>query len=568
MSPPTLRALSRAFAGGAIDRESYRHQRRQLLAAIEAGEVDAADWHPPEPELRTVFPYDEDDGDTTQEILAPLGPPPSVPQAAPVRRGRALPLVALALVVAVGAWFAWQFFTPGAPPVPAVRKANVAPDLFERFIAANQWHESTLDALAGSWRGLDDAQRRELAASPSLRQFTDEVLGQIQAQNALMNLGDAEEPLATQGQLLDLMDTLGVSDERVTRARAAWRDAQAAHAATATPAVAAPPPPPPAEAAVVAAPPPVAPPPAEPAPVNAAVPAPTAAPAVVAPAVVAPVAATSRTPAAAKAAPAAPAAAAAPPSKPARNAKEACRAALAKTRRPYCRDALADGAKGPTLVVVPAGTFTMGGEATEEQPRHDVRIARAFALGLFEVSAAELGAFCKATSTACPAQPWPETDLPAVNVPWTLAQAYVAWLSKRTGASYRLPSEAEWEYAARAGSTAPYPFGDEILPTHARYSFKAAETRPLPAGDRSVNRNDFKLYHMLGNVREWVLDAWHASHAGAPNDGQARTDGEARRVARGGSYADRAPALRSAARAAVEPSGDAFTGFRVLREIE
>ncbi|MGE0858278.1 MAG: formylglycine-generating enzyme family protein [Gammaproteobacteria bacterium] len=563
MSQPTLRALSRAFAGGALDRESYRHQRRQLLAAIEAGEVDAADWHPPEPELRTVFPYDEDDGDTTQEILAPLGPPPTVPQAPPARRGRALPLLALAIVLGVGAWFAWQFFTPGAPPVPAVRKANVAPDLFERFIAANQWHASTLDAVASSWRALDEAQRRELAASPSLRQFTDEVLGQIQAQNALMNLGDAEEPLATQGQLLDLMDTLEVDDERLARARAAWRDAraaQAAQAATAATPVPAPPPPTAAVPPLADAPQPVAAPPAAPAPVNATLPAPTAAPAVVTPVAVA-----AQPPAAAKVA-AAPAAA--PPPKPTRNAKEACRAALAKTRRPYCRDALTGGGKGPTLVVVPAGEFEMGGEAAEEQPRHGVRIARAFALGLFEVSAAELGAFCKATGTACPAQPWPETDLPAVNVPWALAQAYAAWLSKNTGASYRLPSEAEWEYAARAGSTAPYPFGDEILPTHARYSFKAAETRPLPAGDRSVNRNDFKLYHMLGNVREWVLDAWQASHAGAANDGQARTDGDARRVARGGSYADRAPALRSAARAAVAAGGDSYTGFRVLREIE
>jgi formylglycine-generating enzyme required for sulfatase activity len=210
----------------------------------------------------------------------------------------------------------------------------------------------------------------------------------------------------------------------------------------------------------------------------------------------------------------------------------------------------------------------MGGEAAEEQPRHTVKLERPFAIGLYEVSAGEFAQFCKHSNTPCPAQPWPDPALPVVNVSWALATAYAQWLSAISGIDYRLPSEAEWEYAARAGSTTAYPFGSEILPTHARYSFKSTVTTPLPAADRSVNRNDFKLYHMLGNVREWVADAWQASYVGASAEGRARSDGEARRVARGGSYADHASALRSAARVPLDPAGDAYTGFRVVRAVE
>jgi formylglycine-generating enzyme required for sulfatase activity len=158
--------------------------------------------------------------------------------------------------------------------------------------------------------------------------------------------------------------------------------------------------------------------------------------------------------------------------------------------------------------------------------------------------------------------------LPIVNVSWSEAVAYAEWLSGVTGARYRLPTEAEWEYAARGGATTTYPFGDELLPTHARFSFRQTEERPLAANDRSINRNDFRLYHMLGNVREWVADAWSDHYAGAPADGRAAPGGAGERVVRGGSYADGADALRVAARVRLGAAGDRYTGFRLLRELD
>jgi formylglycine-generating enzyme required for sulfatase activity len=229
-------------------------------------------------------------------------------------------------------------------------------------------------------------------------------------------------------------------------------------------------------------------------------------------------------------------------------------------------DIAANGTKGPILVVLPAGGFEMGGRETNEQPRHKVSLAAPFAIGVFEVSAAEFAVFCKATSATCPAQPWDNSALPAVNVSWAQAQAYAKWLSGLMNAEYRLPSEAEWEYVARGGSTTEYPLGEELLPTHARYSFRRTEDQPLAANDRSLNRNGFRVYHIVGNVREWVADSWVANYAGAPSDGSARQGGS-EKVVRGGSYADGADSLRSAARLPLNGAGDAFTGFRLVRSL-
>jgi formylglycine-generating enzyme required for sulfatase activity len=132
-----------------------------------------------------------------------------------------------------------------------------------------------------------------------------------------------------------------------------------------------------------------------------------------------------------------------------------------------------------------------------------------------------------------------------------------------------LPSEAEWEYAARAGSRTRYPFGDDVTPVAARSSANGPVDSPLANGDRSVNRNAFRLFHMIGNLREWVADPWHSGYAGAPADGTARLGVESNaRVVRGGSYSDGALYLRSAARGPLERGArDRFTGFRVVREL-
>ncbi len=566
MHGTTLRDLSRAYAAGALDRETYRRRRHELLSRIEAGQIAVEAFQAPEPDQRTVFPYDDDEGDTTQEILAPL---PST-RAPPVPRKNRTPLfVALVLLAAGGAaaWYWSQHAEPAAPAPAAASAASTTVDPLSEFLAANQWDGPQLLALGARWDRLDDATHASLRDSASLRRLTDKALEQIQAENALITLGDAEEALATQQQLLDLMEHLGAEDTRLRRARQAWRQASAdfAHQRVAAAAAAA------AQQATAAAPSSTPPPPADaPAPVEAAAPASAAPP----PSPVTP-SAVDAPPAPAQK-PATPAASTAPDSVPVaasqpaatKSARGACTASLAKTRKPYCQDTLANFGKGPALVVLPAGQFEMGGEAAAEQPRHGVTLSRPFAIGLFEVSAAEFAKFCKATHTTCPAQPWSDASLPVVNVSWAAAHAYVQWLSETTGADYRLPSEAQWEYAARAGSTTPYPFGNELLPTHARYSFKASVSTPLPAGDRSVNRNEFKLYHMLGNVREWVADGWRANYDNASADGSAQNGDDGRHVVRGGSYADRAAALRSAARVPLDGNGDQYTGFRVVRMVE
>jgi formylglycine-generating enzyme required for sulfatase activity len=247
-----------------------------------------------------------------------------------------------------------------------------------------------------------------------------------------------------------------------------------------------------------------------------------------------------------------------------------CPASLASTRRPYCNDALKLGGEGPTLVVLNTGSFDMGSdEKTEESPVHRVTIGSPIAMSRDEISVAEFNRYCVAMDAPCPDNPWRTEDYPVVNVSWDDAVRYTDWLSEQTGHVYRLPTEAEWEYAARAGTTTPFFFGDEVTPSSARSSANTPNTMPLPVSERRVNRNPFRLYHMSGNVREWTLDAWYPSHAGAPADGSARmSDSASSRVVRGGSYSDPGERLRSAAR---EPFGqtqsDATTGIRVVREV-
>ena len=123
--------------------------------------------------------------------------------------------------------------------------------------------------------------------------------------------------------------------------------------------------------------------------------------------------------------------------------------------------------------------------------------------------------------------------------------------------------------SAVTGSTSPYPFGDNVTPAAARSSVMGPVSSPLPSPDRSVNGNAFRLWHMIGNVREWVADGWYMDYANAPTNGAARaSDAVSSRAVRGGSYADSALPLRSAARLALEAGAqDATTGFRVVREL-
>jgi formylglycine-generating enzyme required for sulfatase activity len=186
---------------------------------------------------------------------------------------------------------------------------------------------------------------------------------------------------------------------------------------------------------------------------------------------------------------------------------------------------------------------------------------------MYEISQREFRTYCTATGRTCPAQPAAGDELPVVNVTWNEARGYAEWLSSVTGQRYRLPSEAEWEFAARAGETGIYPQNIQLAPSDAWFS--GAERR-TGVGPRSAGKlNAFNVAHMLGNAREWVQDGWTPNHDGAPADGTPRSpDSAGNRVVRGGSYVDNAPKLRLSLRDKLgADTRDPTTGFRVAREI-
>jgi formylglycine-generating enzyme required for sulfatase activity len=252
---------------------------------------------------------------------------------------------------------------------------------------------------------------------------------------------------------------------------------------------------------------------------------------------------------------------------------ELCRPELGGTRKPLCRDALLAGAgSAPPLAVIPAGSFMIGSrESDAEQPRSRIVLARPFAISRYEVSQDEYRSFCNATGRVFPEQPWSGGGYPVVRVSWTDARDYAAWLSKATGAHYRLPSEAEWEYAARAGADGKYPANaDALNPTDAVFSSASEQLKsPVPRGEKfDPNPNAYRLYHVIGNVREWVSDAWQPTLAKVAADGSAFDMPDApQHAVRGGSYRDLAPALRLSRREPLATgTRDDVTGFRVLRE--
>ncbi|HET9484581.1 MAG TPA: SUMF1/EgtB/PvdO family nonheme iron enzyme [Xanthomonadales bacterium] len=276
---------------------------------------------------------------------------------------------------------------------------------------------------------------------------------------------------------------------------------------------------------------------------------------------------------------------------------------------------------GPELVVLPIGRFTMGspeserGRKNNEGPAHEVEVARAFALGRHELTVSQFRRFVRASDYETDAEragastfydessgrlgtgrgvDWrkdyrgerAKDDDPVVHVSFNDATAYVAWLSERTGKRYRLPSEAEWEYAERAGSTARYAWGAGN-PTRVIGNFTGDGDRsvsgrswtkafpryndgywgPAPTGRFAANA--FGLFDMSGNVSEWVEDCWHDSYLRAPADGSAWINpGCGRRVVRGGSWGSAPEQTRSAFRvSAADDTRSARVGIRVARDL-
>jgi formylglycine-generating enzyme required for sulfatase activity len=236
----------------------------------------------------------------------------------------------------------------------------------------------------------------------------------------------------------------------------------------------------------------------------------------------------------------------------------------------------------------------MGSLKTEslgnEDPQHNVTIAKPFAVAKYELTFAEWDA-CVAHGDCVPHvsdSGWGRGRQPAINVSWDDAQSYVAWLSRITGKEYRLLSEAEYEYAARAGTQTAYPWGNKIGKNNANCSRCGSQwdnKQTAPVG--SFAANGFGLYDMVGNVYEWVEDCYHDSYNGAPADGAAWTGGDCitfsadrekffmkagygknfvMRVIRGGSWDNDEAVLRSAHRYMLTfDLRGYYLGFRVGR---
>jgi formylglycine-generating enzyme required for sulfatase activity len=242
-----------------------------------------------------------------------------------------------------------------------------------------------------------------------------------------------------------------------------------------------------------------------------------------------------------------------------------------------------DCAGCPEMVIVPSGSFTMGSPKNEpdhrdnEERQHNVTIAKPFAVGRFAVTFAEWDA-C-ANDGGCgsylpPDRGWGRADRPVINVSWDDAQAYVEWLSKKTGRRYRLLSEAEREYVTRAGRPSPFWWGASITPQQANYDGNytyngggKGEYRQKTLPVKSFQPNAWGLYQVHGNVWDWVEDCYHENYDGAPGDGSAWTTGECQyRVHRGGSWDSNPQYLRAAYRSGNFPVFRFnWFGFRVAR---
>ena len=233
----------------------------------------------------------------------------------------------------------------------------------------------------------------------------------------------------------------------------------------------------------------------------------------------------------------------------------------------------------PKMLVLPPGEFTMGSPETEqgrranEGPQHKVVIAAPVAVSMFEVTFQEWDACVEAGNCASNIgdMGWGRGNRPVINVSFDDAQRYVSWLTRMTGKPYRLLTEAEYEYATRAGTTTAYPWGDDIGKNKANCATCGSKWDWLgtaPVG--SFVPNGFGLYDMVGNVWEWVADCSHGSYSKAPSDGSAWMSGDCNRhVVRGGSYNRPPEFLRSALRHRfTNDSRIDVLGFRVARTLD
>lgn len=235
-------------------------------------------------------------------------------------------------------------------------------------------------------------------------------------------------------------------------------------------------------------------------------------------------------------------------------------------------DTFQDCPNCPELVVIPSGDFVMGSNDTPyEKPEHTVTIAAPFAIGRREVTFAQWDR-C-ADDGVCKYRPedhgWGRGEQPVINVSWDDTKLFVTWLSQKTGQNYRLPTEAEWEYAARAGTKTPFWWGREAGSGRAQCSTCAQPAPQKMAPVASFRPNGFGVYDTAGNAAEWVEDCWTDNYRNAPKDASAMTGGDCRlRVLRGGNFTSAANAVRSAARFRYDVDVRYYAnGFRVVRDM-
>ncbi|MGF1643048.1 MAG: formylglycine-generating enzyme family protein [Thiotrichales bacterium] len=253
-------------------------------------------------------------------------------------------------------------------------------------------------------------------------------------------------------------------------------------------------------------------------------------------------------------------------------------------------DLLRDGSAAPPLGVIPAGTFEMGaserefGYQPDEGPRLYISITRAFAIGRTTVTAEQFARYQHATGWRPRSDlVWARGELPVINVTLGDAERYAAWLSAETGAHYRLPSEAEWEYAARAGSDTPFSLGalvscrevhfNAMFPYEnaggkRRWLLPRCMPRPRAIAVGTLPPNPWGLHEVHGNVWEFTISPWSRNHLGSRRDGRPNTHHSRWVVTKGGSWFDPAARARSAARSPrLRDELDVNLGFRLVREL-
>ena len=233
------------------------------------------------------------------------------------------------------------------------------------------------------------------------------------------------------------------------------------------------------------------------------------------------------------------------------------------------RDQLRDGSPGPAMIVIPAGEFWMGSPKSEDERnsderRHRVKIERSFAIGQYAVTFEEYDRFCADGGKTKPEdESWGRGDRPVINVSWLDALDYTEWLSAQTGQPYRLPTEAEWEYAARAGTETAFWWGNDISPDQANYGANLRKTVPVD----HFQPNPWGLYQVHGNVWEWTGSAYDKDYGGAEKR-CTKNDILVPLAVRGGGWSNQPARVRSAFRLRLNPTyRNHYTGFRLARSL-